>query len=267
MPTLPIYMDSHATTPVDPRVLEVMLPYFSVRYGNAASRNHSFGWDAEKAVDAARQQVADLIGASAKEVVFTSGATESDNLAIKGVAEMYREKGDHIITCKTEHKAVLDTCKRLERSGFRITYLDPQKDGRVDPSDVKRAITDKTILISLMLANNEIGSRFTTVSILNTAVQEAFVAEVCDPSLAGGGVSASVLLPEGMDPSTALTTSTAQDIVARQTRLFFGREPSDYELEQVEIYADACTPKPCTAESFARPTCFALLSSAEMLFY
>jgi cysteine desulfurase len=156
---LPIYMDYHATTPLDPRVLETMLPYFTETFGNAASRSHAFGWQAEEAVEYAREQIAKLIGAkSEKEIAFTSGATESDNLAIKGVANFYRSKGNHIITCKTEHKAVLDTCKRLERSGFEITYLDPAKDGRVSAEQVKAAITDKTILVSLMLANNEIGS-------------------------------------------------------------------------------------------------------------
>jgi cysteine desulfurase len=154
---LPIYMDYHATTPVDPRVLEAMRPYFNEEFGNAASRNHSFGWDAEEAVENARKQVADLIGATPKEIVFTSGATESDNLAIKGIAEMYRERGDHIITAVTEHKAVLDSCKRLEKYGFHVTYLPVDKDGLIDPEDVKKAITDKTILISIMLANNEIG--------------------------------------------------------------------------------------------------------------
>jgi cysteine desulfurase len=155
--TLPIYLDYHATTPVDPRVVEAMLPYFTSRFGNAASRNHPFGWAAEEAVEKARKQVADLIGANAKEVVFTSGATESDNLAIKGVAQMYGTKGNHVITCVTEHKAVIDSCKRLEKEGFRVTYLPVQKDGRVALDDVRDAMTDKTILITIMTANNEIG--------------------------------------------------------------------------------------------------------------
>jgi len=154
---LPIYMDNHATTPVDPRVIETMLPYFTDKFGNAASRNHSFGWAGEEAVENARAQVASLIGASPKEIIFTSGATESDNLMIKGVAEMYREKGNHIITQAIEHKAVLDTCKRLEKYGYEVTYLPVQKDGRVDPEDVRKAITPKTILITIMYANNEIG--------------------------------------------------------------------------------------------------------------
>jgi len=154
---LPIYMDYHATTPVDPRVVEAMLPYFTERFGNAASRNHPFGWEAEEAVEHARKQVAELIGANAKEVVFTSGATESDNLAIKGVAQMYREKGNHIVTAVTEHKAVIDTCKRLEKEGYRVTYLPVQKDGLVNLDDLRAAITDKTILITIMTANNEIG--------------------------------------------------------------------------------------------------------------
>jgi cysteine desulfurase len=154
---LPIYMDNHATTPVDPRVIETMLPYFTDKFGNAASRNHSFGWAGEEAVENARAQVASLIGASPKEIIFTSGATESDNLMIKGVAEMYREKGNHIITQAIEHKAVLDTCKRLEKYGYEVTYLPVQRDGRVDPEDVRKAITPKTILITIMYANNEIG--------------------------------------------------------------------------------------------------------------
>jgi len=204
---LPIYMDYHATTPLDPRVLEAMQPYFTDSFGNAASRNHSFGWKAEAAVNKAREQVAALIGASEKEIVFTSGATESNNLAIKGVVEFYKDKGDHVITLTTEHKAVLDTCKRLERQrqeridelkvqrlmeltggdvnaedlptleikhslendellkrwvdkvrvGARVTYLSPKKDGLVDLAELEKAITDRTVLVSIMLANNEIG--------------------------------------------------------------------------------------------------------------
>jgi cysteine desulfurase len=153
----PIYLDYHATTPMDPRVLDAMLPYFTVQFGNAASRNHSFGWDAEKAVEHARKQIADLIGANAKELIFTSGATESNNLAIKGVAEMYGEKGNHIVTVATEHKAVLDTCKKLEKQGFRVTYLSLAPDGLVTVDQIREAITDKTILVSVMYANNEIG--------------------------------------------------------------------------------------------------------------
>jgi cysteine desulfurase len=154
---LPVYMDNHATTPMDPRVLEEMLPFFMEKFGNAASRNHSFGWAGEEGVETARERIAKLVGATSKEIIFTSGATESDNLAIKGVAEMYKEKGNHIITAVTEHKAVLDTCKRLEKYGYRVTYMPVQKDGRVDLDDLKRAMDDKTILVSIMWANNEIG--------------------------------------------------------------------------------------------------------------
>src|SRR5580704_6729817 len=156
---LPIFMDNHSTTPVDPRVVEEMLPYFTEKFGNAASRSHIFGWTAEEAVDHSRERIAKLIGAqSEKELVFTSGASESDNLALKGVAEFYRDKGNHIITTTVEHKAILDTCKRLEKEGFLVTYLGVGKDGLVDPDDVKRALTDQTILVSVMLANNEIGT-------------------------------------------------------------------------------------------------------------
>jgi len=153
----PIYLDNHATTAVDPRVVQAMLPYFTEIYGNAASRNHAFGWGAEEGVEKARKQIADLIGANSKEIIFTSGATESNNLAIKGVAQMYAEKGNHIITAATEHKAVLDTCKHLEKEGFRVTYLPVQGSGAVDLDMLRDAITDKTILVSIMYANNEIG--------------------------------------------------------------------------------------------------------------
>jgi cysteine desulfurase len=155
----PIYMDNHATTPVDPRVLDEMLPWFTEQFGNAASRTHAYGWQAEAVVEDARETIAKLIGAdSGKEIVFTSGATESDNLAIKGVAEYYAQKGNHIITTTIEHKAVLDSCKRLEKQGYQVTYLPVGKDGILDPDDVKQAITDKTILVSVMLANNEVGT-------------------------------------------------------------------------------------------------------------
>ena len=154
---IPVYLDNNATTPMDPRVLEAMLPYFTSKFGNAASRNHAFGWVAEEAVDYAREQVAKLIGASEKEIIFTSGATESDNLAIKGVFEMYKEKGNHIITAVTEHKAILDACKHVEKLGGRVTYLPVKEDGLVDLVELENAITPETILVSIMYGNNEIG--------------------------------------------------------------------------------------------------------------
>jgi cysteine desulfurase len=154
---LPIYLDNHATTQLDPRVLEAMMPYFTEYFGNAASRNHVFGWQAEEAVEKARKQIASLIGANAKEIIFTSGATESNNLAIKGVAQMYAEKGNHIITAASEHKATLDTCKHLEKEGCRVTYLPLKADGLIDLDMLREAFTDKTILVSIMYANNEIG--------------------------------------------------------------------------------------------------------------
>jgi cysteine desulfurase len=154
---LPIYMDNHATTPMDPRILEEMLPYFKEKFGNAASRNHPFGWVAEEAVETARERIAKLVGAKPKEIIFTSGATESDNLAIKGVAESYKHKGNHVITAVTEHRAVLDSCKRLEAHGFRLTYLRVQQDGLIDVDDLERAIDDHTVLVTIMAASNEIG--------------------------------------------------------------------------------------------------------------
>src|SRR3984885_5916601 len=154
----PIYLDYHATTPVDPEVLKAMMPYFTEVFGNAASRNHEFGWTAEAAVEKARQQIAHLIGATEKEMIFTSGATESNNLAISGVAEMYKEKGNHIITSPIEHKSVLDTCHSLEKMGFEITYLPVDQYGQVSAEVIRKAITPKTILVSIMAANNEIGT-------------------------------------------------------------------------------------------------------------
>lgn len=155
--TLPIYLDNNATTRTDPRVVEAMLPYFAEIYGNAASRSHSFGWAAEEAVDEGRAQVARAIGADPREVIFTSGATESNNLALKGVAEMYAEKGDHLVSVVTEHKAVLDTCKHLEKDGKRVTYLGVDAKGLIDLDELRDTLTDKTVLVSVMLANNEIG--------------------------------------------------------------------------------------------------------------
>ncbi len=155
---LPIYLDNNATTPVDPRVVDAMLPFFRDRFGNAASRNHEFGWLAEEAVEAAREQVASVINASPKEIVWTSGATESNNIAIKGVAAMYREKGDHVITQVTEHKAVIDPCKYLEQNGFRVTFLPVDRNGRVSPDQVREALTDQTVLVTIMHGNNEIGT-------------------------------------------------------------------------------------------------------------
>ena len=159
MVNLPIYLDNHATTPLDARVLAAMMPYFTEKFGNASSKNHSFGWEAEAAVDSAREQVARLINASSpREIIFTSGATESDNLAIKGVAQAYRERGNHIVTCATEHKAVLDVCKVLEKQGFKVTYLRVQTNGLLDLQRLEDSLTDKTILVSIMAANNEIGT-------------------------------------------------------------------------------------------------------------
>ena len=189
---LPIYMDNHATTAVDPRVVEAMLPYFTEQYGNAASRSHVFGWKAEEAVEAARGHVAALVGATPKEIVFTSGATESDNLAVKGVAEAYRAKGNHIITCVTEHKAVLDSCHALETSGFEVTYLPVSATGRVDPAAVRAAIRDTTILISIMYANNEIGT-IQPIAEIGRIAHEADVVFHCDAVQAVGRIPVDVL--------------------------------------------------------------------------
>ena len=155
---LPIYLDFQATTPVDPRVLEAMLPYFTETFGNAASRSHAFGWAAEAAVDKSRKQIASLIGASPKEIIFTSGSTEAINLSLKGAAEMYASKGKHIITTEVEHKAVLDTCQHLEKEGFEVTYLKPDTNGMVTAEDVAKAIRDDTIVVAVIWGNNEIGT-------------------------------------------------------------------------------------------------------------
>jgi cysteine desulfurase len=188
---LPIFMDNHSTTPVDPAVVEAMLPYFTEKFGNAASRNHSFGFEAESAVDEARKKIAKLIHADPKEIIFTSGATESDNLALKGIVEMYREKGDHIITSVTEHRAVLDTAKYLEKHGVKVTYLPVGADGRVDPESVANAITDKTILISVMLANNEIGT-LNPVAEIGRIAKERGVPFHCDATQGVGKVPVDV---------------------------------------------------------------------------
>jgi cysteine desulfurase len=184
---LPIYLDYNATTPIDPRVLEAMMPYLTTHFGNAASRNHSFGWKAEAAVETAREQVAKLIGATAKDIVFTSGATESDNLALKGVVEMYAEKGRHIVTSLIEHKAVIDTCKHLEEQGYPITWLKPDGYGQVSPQQVAEAITDKTILISIMAANNEIGT-INPVAEIGQVARRSGVFFHCDATQAVGKI-------------------------------------------------------------------------------
>jgi cysteine desulfurase len=192
MVKLPIYMDNHATTPVDRRVIDAMLPYFTEKFGNAASRNHSFGWEAEEAVDKARGQIAALINAKAKEIIFTSGATESDNLAIKGVVEFYKDKGNHVISCVTEHKAVLDSCRALERAGkATVTYLAVDRYGMVNPDDVRKAITDKTVLITIMYANNEIGTIHPITEIGRIAKERGIVFH-CDAVQAVGKIPVDV---------------------------------------------------------------------------
>ncbi len=192
MVKLPIYMDNHATTPVDPGVLEAMIPYFTLKFGNAASRNHCFGWEAEEGVDRARNQIASLINGKAKEIIFTSGATESDNLSIKGVVEFYKDNGNHVITCVTEHKAVLDSCRALERQGkATVTYLPVDKYGMVDPEDVRRAITDKTVLITIMYANNEIGTIHPIAEIGKIAKEKGVIFH-CDAVQAVGKIPVDV---------------------------------------------------------------------------
>ena len=188
----PIYLDNHATTPVDPRVMDIMLPFFTEKFGNAASRNHAFGWEAEEAVENARKQIARSIHADPKEIVFTSGATESNNLALKGVTEMYHEKGDHIITSTTEHRAVLDTAKTLEaKRGVKVTYLPVDKFGMVSPDDVRNAITDKTVLISIMYANNEIGT-INPIKEIGKIAKEKGVLFHCDATQGVGKVPINV---------------------------------------------------------------------------
>jgi len=184
---LPIYMDYHATTPVDPRVVEAMMPCFATHFGNAASSDHSFGWKAEKLVVKARSQVAKLIGANPKEIIFTSGTTESNNLVLKGIVEMYREKGNHIITQTTEHKSVLDPCKYLEEHGVKVTYLPVDSKGRIDMEDLKKAVTDETILISIMIANNEIGT-LQPIAEIGRLTKEKGILFHCDGAQAVGRI-------------------------------------------------------------------------------
>ena len=188
---LPIYLDNNSTTPCDPRVVEVMLPYFTEKFGNAASRNHTFGWEAEEGVDYARKQIARIIGADAKEIIFTSGATESNNLALQGIVAMYREKGDHIITSATEHRAVIDTAKYLEKKGVSVTFLPVDKAGMVSPDDVRNAITDKTILISVMFANNEIGT-INPIAEIGKVAKEKGIIFHCDATQAVGKIPVNV---------------------------------------------------------------------------
>ncbi len=188
---LPIYLDHNATRPVDRRVLEAMMPYLTDKFGNAASRNHPFGWEAEAAVEAARQQIAKLIGAEAKSIVFTSGATESNNLAIKGAAEMYKDKGNHIITCLAEHKAVIDPCKRLSQQGYEVTWLKPDEYGQVSAEQLAEAITDKTILISIMAANNEVGT-INPVAQIGKVAKRRGVLFHCDATQAVGKIPVDV---------------------------------------------------------------------------
>lgn len=188
---LPIYLDNHSTTPCDPRVVDAMLPFFTEKFGNSASRNHSFGWEGEEAVEHARKQIAHLVGADAKEIIFTSGATESNNLALQGIVAMYKEKGDHIITDATEHRAVIDTAKYLEKKGVTVTFLPVDKVGMVSPDDVRHAITDKTILISVMLANNEIGT-INPIAEIGKVAKEKGIIFHCDATQGVGKIPVNV---------------------------------------------------------------------------
>jgi len=187
----PIFMDNHSTTPVDPKVLEAMLPYFTEKFGNAASRNHLFGWEAEKAVETSRQEIATLIGADPKEIVFTSGATESNNLALKGIVEMYREKGDHIITTATEHRSVLDTVRKLEKNGIQVTIVPVDAYGVAQPDEIRKAITDKTVLISAMMVNNEIGT-INPVAEIGQLAKEKGILFHCDATQGVGKIPVNV---------------------------------------------------------------------------
>lgn len=188
---LPVYLDHHATTPVDPRVFEAMRPYFLERFGNAASRTHAFGWVAEEAVEVARRQIAELVGAAAREIVFTSGATESNNLALKGVVSQYARKGRHIVTSVSEHRSILDVCARLEKDGVEVSYVPVRTDGTTDPEAVRSALTDRTILVSLMLANNEVGS-IQDIRTIGRMVRERGILMHSDLSQAAGKIPVNV---------------------------------------------------------------------------
>src|SRR5438270_800050 len=227
---LPIFMDSQSTTPMDPRVLEAMLPYFTEKFGHPASRNHPFGWEAEAAVDEARAQLARLIGArDAKELVFTSGGTESINLAIKGVAEMYREKGNHIVTTVIEQRAGLDVCKRLERQGFDVTYVPVQPDGLVDVAEIRKAITDKTILISVMFANNEVGSIQDIAAIGKLAKESVLMGLNKDSALSSGSACTSATLePSYVISALGASAELAHSSIRFSLHRFTTEEEVDY---------------------------------------
>jgi cysteine desulfurase len=218
-------MDNHATTAVDPRVLEEMLPYFTEKFGNSASRNHSFGWIADRAVETARAQVANLLGAKPDEIVFTSGATESDNLAIKGVAEANRQQGNHIVTALTEHKAVLDSCKHLEKDGYQVTYLPVEKDGRIDLNDLERAMGDKTILVTIMAANNEIGVVQPIAEIGNLCRQRSVVFHT-DAAQAAGKIP----LPAGNESLDLVSISGHKIYGPKGVGVLYVREASHLRL-------------------------------------